>query len=82
MRRSASTAPECGISLNALLIIGSILLVGQDEPDLTIGRETNHRPLWMPFYLASQHHLWRLREGPKNVTLTSYQTVEVSDSLV
>jgi len=32
MRRSASTAPECGINLNALLVIGSILWLARFEP--------------------------------------------------
>ena len=78
MRRSSSTVPAIGINVTALLLIGSILLVGRDESDLTVSREPNHRPLWSAFHRASQHHLWRLREGAKNVTLTSYRLQRVS----
>jgi hypothetical protein len=72
MRRSASKALECGTSLNALLLIGSILLAGRDEPDLTVGREANNCSLRSPFHLTREQHLWRFREGAKDVTLASY----------
>jgi len=32
MTRSAPTAPECGTRLNALLVIGSILYLGNPRP--------------------------------------------------
>jgi hypothetical protein len=77
MRRSASTAPECGTNLNALLLIGSIRWLGLDIPEASgglAGREADHssgRSLKQTGRLRNGHPRMRLPRCPAAIGIVS-----------